>query len=392
MVATSGCSGPKAFSVIPRARLYSFAALANSPVYLYNTARLLSTDDTSTSCCPKDSSAKPRAFRKRGSAGFEYQVHPGVVGAIRYTRNHLRNAIEDVGTLNAQGNEVYTYGNPGSGLVAKSLAYGTSGLVIDYPKPKRNYDSVEISISRRFTQRWFGAASYTYSRLYGNYSGLSSTDEVAPPSSGEVMGVPQQNDTQSTRPGTSASRYYDLPYLIYDAQGNVVEGLLATDRPHALRLYGSYLLPFGIEIGGYFYGASGTPVTTYVNTQDRASIMVNGRGDMGRTPFLNRTDVMIAHEVRKFGEGLRLRLEFNAQNIFNQKISTFTFNNYNRYATETSAIPVQSVNFTKPYEWERLVAGTEDASKPRGAIDPRYGRGEMFTNGFVGRFGIKLIF
>ena len=165
------------------------------------------------------------------NAGVEYQVRPSVVAAVRYTGNHLRRAIEDIGTLDAAGSEVYVYGNPGEGIVKKSLPlWRHSGSV---SQAVRNYDGVEFSVVRRFANRWFGTASYTFSRLYGNYTGLTSTDEVTPPSTGRVSGVSQQSSGQATRPGTSASRYYDLPYLVYDAKGNAgLEGPLPTDRPH----------------------------------------------------------------------------------------------------------------------------------------------------------------
>lgn len=327
--------------------------------------------------------------------GFEYQVRPSTIVAVRYTRNHLRQAIEDLGTLDAAGSEIYLFGNPGEGTVTKSAPF--NGIQITYPQPVRDYDGLEFNISRRFARRWFGTASYTYSRLYGNYTGLTSTDEVNPPATGRVSGVSQQSSGQATRPGTSSSRYYDLPYLVYDARGNAGPyGLLPTDRPHVIRLYGSYLFPFGTEVGGFFYGGSGTPMTTFVNTTQNAPVMVNGRGDMGRTPFLTRTDLLIAHEIKKFGEGRSLRLEFNAQNLFNQKTSTFTYNYYNRYNTASSGINLSSkanpVDFTKAYDWRALLAATADASKPTGALDPRYGHQDLFVPGFTGRFGVKFIF
>jgi len=58
-------------------------------------------------------------------------------------------------------------------------------------------------------------------------------------------------------------------------------------------------------------------MTTYAYTSQRAPVMVNGRGDMGRTPVYNRTDLLVAYEWKPkfFGEGRALRFEFNAQRI-----------------------------------------------------------------------------
>ena len=83
-----------------------------------------------------------------------------------------------------------------------------------------------------------------------------------------------------------------------DANGNLdPQGRLATDRPHVLKLYGATVLPFGTEIGVNFYAGSGTPLTTYVNTLNGIEVMVNGRGDMGRTPVLSTTDLLVSHQI-----------------------------------------------------------------------------------------------
>ncbi len=50
------------------------------------------------------------------SGGLEYQLAPTTVLAVNYIHNNLIRTIEDVGQL-IDGSEVYTYGNPGEGLV-----------------------------------------------------------------------------------------------------------------------------------------------------------------------------------------------------------------------------------------------------------------------------------
>ncbi len=76
---------------------------------------------------------------------------------------------------------------------------------------------------------------------------------------------------------------------------------LETDRPHVFKVYGSYKLKWGTEAGGRFYGGSGTPITTRVENLSQIPIMVNGRADAGRLPFLNTTDFLVSHEF-KMGE------------------------------------------------------------------------------------------
>lgn len=68
-----------------------------------------------------------------------------------------------------------------------------------------------------------------------------------------------------------------------------------------MKLYGAYTLPLGTQVGAFFYGASGTPISTYVTSTHAADIIVNGRGDMGRTPMLTRTDLLVAHDWRLMG-------------------------------------------------------------------------------------------
>ena len=60
-----------------------------------------------------------------------------------------------------------------------------------------------------------------------------------------------------------------------------------------MKLFGSYLLKTGTNFGVNFYGGSGTPLTTYVNTVNQTQAFVNGRGDMGRTDVLTRTDLLL---------------------------------------------------------------------------------------------------
>jgi hypothetical protein len=330
------------------------------------------------------------------SIGAEYQVNPKLVVAARWTYNHLRNAIDDVGTLDQFGNEVYIYGNPGHGLTAKS---SPSGITPSFPlpEPQRNYNALELSFNRRFANHFFLSGSYVYSRLYGNYAGITSTDEVNPPSTGRSAALSQSITGSVTRPGTSSSRYYDLDYLLYDSHGVKGNyGLLATDRPNEFKLYGSYELPWkkigGTEIGGFFLAENGAPQTTQVMSTQNAPVYVNGRGDLGRAPFISQTDLMLSHTI-KFGEGKSLRFEFNAQNVFNQKTAQILYPFYNRFRTNSSEINYTKFDFSKPYDYKALVAQTSDAtSKPYGAIDPRFGKEDLFRTGFVGRFGVKFSF
>ena len=84
------------------------------------------------------------------------------------------------------------------------------------------------------------------------------------------------------------TRSWDLDELMFDSRGHLVEGLLATDRPHVFKLYGSYRFGFGANVGVNFYAGSGTPVSKVVRTQLGVFPFVDGRGSLGRTDFLSQ--------------------------------------------------------------------------------------------------------
>jgi hypothetical protein len=137
---------------------------------------------------------------------------------------------------------------------------------------------------------------------------------------------------------------------------------------------------------------SGTPQSTQVSSTQNAPVYVNGRGDLGRSPVISQTDLVVAHTV-SFTEKMKLRFEFNAQNVFNQKTAQILYTYLNRYRTNSSALNYTSFDFSKPYDYNALIAATSDArTKPYGAIDPRFGKQDLFRAGFQGRIGVKLIF
>jgi hypothetical protein len=329
------------------------------------------------------------------NGGFEWQIAPQLVFATRYTHNSLRNTIEDIGTL-INGSEYYIYGNPGKGLATMASPNTITGT-FPLPTAKRVYDALEMSFTRRFSNRWMLSGSYVFSRLWGNYSGLQNTDEILPTSSYRGYTTSQQATTATYRPGSSATRAWDLDYYSWDSHGNLdTVGRSGADRPHVFKIFGSYTLPKSIpggstQVGVYFRAASGVPVSTFVQDVQNIPLFVNGRGDRGRTPVITNTDLTVSHDVR-ITEGKSLRFEFNCQNLFNQRISQYTFSYYNRYRTRSSGMTMTNVDLREGYDYRALVAASADAAKPTGALDPRFGQADNISAGFVGRFGAKFIF
>lgn len=234
--------------------------------------------------------------------GYERQITSTMLLAARYTHKQQDRAIEDVGVFNAQGSEAYIIGNPGFGLVCEVAS--TANLPC--PKAERKYDAVEIRLDKR-SSNYFYNASYTWSRLFGNYSGLASSDEAG-------------------RNSPNVNRMFDLPPLGFNADGDPDNGRLATDRPHVFKAFGGYSWNwFGSNtnrttVSGFTTFQSGTPLTTIYNLYSLGTTILNRRGDLGRTEMFTETDISISHRYR-FGRDTRYILEpyIDLRNVFDEE-------------------------------------------------------------------------
>jgi len=321
------------------------------------------------------------------SVGAEYQLGPTTVLTANWVHNELVRTIEDIGLL-VDGDEVYLYANPGEGTATNALV-STATPPFEIPKPKRQYDALQLSLNRRFANNWFMGGSYVLSRLYGNYAGIQSSDEIRTPTQGLVFAADQQQTGSEFRLGGNANRAWDLDEMMWDARGNLdPRGRLATDRPHVVKLYGSYLAPFGTQVGANFYAGSGTPLTTYVSTINSTEVFVEGRGDMGRTPVLSQTDLLLAHDIRLNASNHQLRLELNVLNVFNQKTARHRFNYLNR-TRASSSIDLHSTNLASGYDYNAFIRSTPDGAD---AFDPRYNMDDLFSDGTSGHFLVRWSF
>jgi len=234
--------------------------------------------------------------------GLERELGSNFVIAGRYTHKQVDRAIEDVGVFNDQGSEAYIIGNPGFGLVCEI----SSTANLPCPKANRDFDAVEVRIDKRATKYFFNA-SYTWSRLHGNYSGLASSDEFG-------------------RSSPNVNRFFDLPMLGFNANGDPDDGPLATDRPHVVKAYGGYTFNwFGANnnattISAFTTFQSGTPQTTQYTQYAVTSAILFGRNDLGRTEMFSETDLSFSHRY-KFGRDGRFTVEpfVNIRNLFDEK-------------------------------------------------------------------------
>jgi hypothetical protein len=238
-----------------------------------------------------------------------------------YTRSRLDRTIEDSGVITADG-EIYYIVNPGFGVNAK---IPNCPACPANPKANRSYDGLELRLTRRFARNWFGAFSYTYSRLYGNYSGLTSTDLS------DGIG----------RNGANADRAFDESFMSFDSHGKAINGPLGTDRPHTVKInayYSPKLGKFNPTIGLYEQIYSGTPLSSYMSVAG-APVFVEGRGKFvninrdpatgnwslgavteARTPHFAQADLSVFQDfkVNKSNERMTARIGLDCVNCLNQ--------------------------------------------------------------------------
>jgi hypothetical protein len=180
--------------------------------------------------------------------------------------------------------------------------------------------------------------SYTYSRLWGNYTGLTSSDEA---------------DGGGGRNSPNNSRSFDEPMFSWNDNGGSSSGLLPTDRPNTFKGYTYYTLSwahrfvsdFGIfqvlyqgspessylDLGDAFpSGLTGGAFPVYVAdrgkflpvSQDPTSGLITvGNPITQRTPWYIQTDFNFQQSY-KVSESKTVSFTATVQNLFNQRSVT----------------------------------------------------------------------
>lgn len=255
----------------------------------------------------------------------------GVVVGARYIRKNLVRTIEDVGVIECSGGacgEVFYIANPGEGI---TLSLAEAPGVAPFPKAKRDYDGVELTLERRFSNNWGASASYTISRLYGNYSGLASSDE-------------------NGRTAPNVNRFFDHIENTFDRNGNVVHGRLGTDRPHQFKGQFMYRTNWDMTLGLNQRIASGIPVSEEGYVSATVPFFPYGRGNLGRTPVLSQTDLSLWQNVRLARTNFEVGV--TVLNLFDQDTVTRRYSN-----RLTGALPVTTAQFfAGGWDYEALVA------------------------------------
>ncbi|WP_376756619.1 TonB-dependent receptor [Archangium violaceum] len=236
------------------------------------------------------------ALKPQGSdeflLGAEYEVLANIRVGANYTHRYMNSVIED---MSRDDGHTYFIGNPNEGFAK------------EFPKATRNYDAVTVLLNRTFSDGWLAQASYTWSRLYGNYAGLFR------PENGQL----DPNITSD----------FDLTSLLENR-----EGLLPYDRTHAIKLFGAKEFNFtkdlSASLGLSYRGNSGTPISAlgghpiYGGTE----AFILNRGSVGRTPWLHNVDSNI---------GVNYRI--SKSNVVSFSLDVFNLFNFQEVATVDNA-------------------------------------------------------
>jgi hypothetical protein len=306
--------------------------------------------------------------------GVDHELNARTSVGVRYVHNWITRAIEDFG-WNEGGTEFYFIGNPGWGPIGQldflwgpgKLYQPINGQTFPQQKPVRDYDAVEFSFKKRLSNRWSGLATYTWSRLYGNYPGLASSDEAG---------------SGTARLSPNVNRLYDGPWMMYDTHGEPVLGRLNTDRPHYLKLQGTYDLPWGTNVGFNWYARSGALFSKYITYQGYSWVFYDGRGNLGRSPVEQALDLLVQHDFR-VGPRARLNLNLNIANVFDNDVATSIYGL--QYRSTFTLTPIES--FFGGFDPEAVAA-----SRPSILPDARYNQRNLFLARRDIRLGIRFTF
>ncbi|MFZ0410843.1 MAG: TonB-dependent receptor [Candidatus Acidiferrales bacterium] len=367
------------------------------------------------------------------TVGFDYQLASTLAFEARYDRRRLDHVIEDSALVNPAVGETFVIVNPGQGVNSTydkfyNFLYGVdnsdcgSGCPPTIPA-QRDYDGLEFRLTKVSTKHWSGMFSYTYSRLWGNYTGLTSSDEA---------------DGGGGRNSPNNSRSFDEPMFSWNDDGGSSSGLLPTDRPNTFKGYAYYELgwlhKFTTDFGIFQVVYQGSPETSYLDvgnafpsgltggafpvdvgnrgkwinvTQDPTSGLITvGNPYTKRTPGYFQTDFNLQQNY-KIGETKVLGFSATISNLLNSRSVTSVEENmdsgfnYNYIApgglTTSAGTPFYEATF-HPYDIATLMnlAPTNTILNGTGpgplTVSSAYGQPNRYQIGRTIRLGVKFSF
>jgi hypothetical protein len=366
-------------------------------------------------------------------AGWDYQISPNIAFEARYDRRRLDHVIEDASLSDPDWGETYTIVNPGEGvdstidgyasyLTSVGEAFGVPGWAFNAdpensfgtcpscphnPKAVRNYDGLELRVMLNRAAGFSGAVSYSYSSLWGNYTGLTTTDQTD-------GGTTGRNSPDTTRA-------FDEPFYYFGANGKSTNGPLPTDRPNVIKGQVYYQLPWKHQttsIGLFQQFLQGSPVSSYIDLAGASapepfeSTYIYGRGNWvnlttdsngnitvgtpyaRRTPWYVQTDASASEEF-KVGDNKSVKFEVNTSNLFNQRAVTAYWGSMDSMNFSVPLSPGGASLYSGAALYQALESGynVQNLINTDGVIkNSQYGHPYLFQLGRTVRFELHYTF
>jgi outer membrane receptor protein involved in Fe transport len=262
--------------------------------------------------------------------GFEREVMPNTSVGIRYSYRNIGRVLEDVAAFPMVA---YDLGVPGTGSVEYILTNPSSATPVapqaaflgaKFDDPVHKYQTVELTMQRRFVDNWSLLGSYRWSRLRGNFEGFYRDDNgQSDPGITSLYDFPT-NDPSYTAIGVPRFGYRGDIRSLGDANG-----ILPLDRPHQFKVFGNYAFPMGLGIGVGLNLSSGAPLTplaanpNYTNGGEipeapRGSGIQTVDGFKTRTPFQTDFSAQLSYVI-KLGGNRNVTLLADVFNLFDSQ-------------------------------------------------------------------------
>lgn len=363
-------------------------------------------------------------------AGFEYAVSPQLAFSARYNRRRLDHIIEDASLSDVNWGETYAVVNPGEGvnstmdgyasyLGSLGQSFGVPGWAFDatafgtcpscppMPKAVRNYDGLELRMTVAPTHGFSGMFSYTYSSLWGNYTGLTTTD--------------QSDGGNTGRNSPDTTRAFDEPFFYYGADGKSTNGRLPTDRPNVIKGLGYYTLPWkhqSTSVGLVENFLQGTPVGSYIDIggatygQDYEGVYPWGRDKwvdatttstgninlgtpyLRRTPWFTQSDLNASQQF-KVGDHQNLSVEATALNVLNQRSAVAYFEGMDSWQFQAPLYPGNQTLYDGAAGYKAYESGYNVPQLINGdavVLNSQYGKPYLYQAGRSVRLGVRYTF
>jgi outer membrane receptor protein involved in Fe transport len=244
------------------------------------------------------------------TVGIERELVKDLTLGVTYIYRNFKNFIDRVNTTGEFEKVADSYTDPETGTVYDIPYYtqlnpGDDHYILTNPKqgqypivtftPYRRYSCVEFQLNKRFSNGWQLLFSYVYSKNKGTYDTLYSGDYSN---------------------GVAASKIFSNPNF----QTNL-EGRPTMDVPHQIKVQGTIVLPFDINLSGFYSFLSGNTYSDYVMVSmpdpegGSKNVMLKAMGS-NRYPAQHNLDLQL-EKIFNISGRLRLSVMASAFNIFN---------------------------------------------------------------------------